>query len=133
VLDPGTTTYRLRGVRTVASNKYALIPLRMMADFAREQELVFSGIDSFASDAFLGGVYAELNRYATDKRSQRRAGTAHPSAPGHWLHVTNPMLRRLRAGYFHMSAHCNGVLGGIIWPNKPEYSDETRRRIVQNG
>lgn len=132
-LAPGTTIYRLHGTRTVASNLYALIPLKMMADFAREQELVFTGLDSFSGDGFLSGVYGELSRYAAEKRSLRRSGTSHPSSPSHWIHRATPMLQQLRRGYFHMSSSYNAVAGGLIHPNAPNFDGETRHRVIQNG
>lgn len=133
LLSTGSTTYRLIGTRTVISNLYPLIPLKLMADFAREQELVFTGLDSFSGDSFLSSVYGELSRYAGQKRNLRREGTAHPSRISHWLHVTTPVLRRLRSTYFHMSSHYAPAAGGLVHPNVPNFNDEIRHRVIQNG
>jgi Uncharacterized alpha/beta hydrolase domain (DUF2235) len=130
-LGDAGTLYRLRGRRTVPNNQYPLIPMKMMADYASEKNLVFSNLAS-PGGGFLGGVETQLRSYAATKRAAHRAhGTE--SRPGNWFHRESAMLRILRAEHFHFSAHYATAAGGLIHPNAPNYNGDTRHRTIQDG
>lgn len=130
-LAPTNFWNEVKATRRDISNDYSCIPLRLMAEFARENGVPLSvalEVQNPLSDA-LATANSEIRAYIA------RGGR---SSPGDWFR-TNPALDppwhvALRHDYLHFSARYGTMLGA----NAPQWSDggpvEGRRmRIIQDG
>lgn len=113
------------------SNLYARIPLHMMAGYAKELGLTFTGdLNSRnAVPAKLAGIRAQLDDYAKKTAAGRK------SSPDDWFHKADPTLAALRHEYLHFSAFYGVIMGA----NDPQFDrGETaagarRQRTIQRG
>lgn len=133
-LWPGKVWY-VAGARKGRSNEYAMIPLNMLCDYAKQQGLVFSNPGN-TGDPFLLGWAAKLRKYAKEVEAGKK------SNPDDWFHETGQGLPELRAHYLHFSAYYQDVsevvtltsaLVDAFGPMAPEYSGSRRTRVIQNG
>jgi hypothetical protein len=111
-------------------NHYARIPLHMMARFAGELGLSFTGDlnSKHAVPATLASVKSRLDAYA------QGIGESRKSSPSDWFHKTEPMLCSLRHDYLHFSAFYGVIMGA----NDPQFdgggpSTARRMRTIQDG
>lgn len=113
--------------RTSISNRYSYIPLHMMAEYATQKQLAWSGN--------LNARYALTGAMATVKGQIE--GVIHGSPkPGqdYWMNSLAGWHKTLRHGYLHMSA----TYGSTAGANAPQWTNDDniagrRRRIVQAG
>jgi len=121
----------LIGNRSPIPNTYALIPLQMMAKYAKEWALDFD-ISRYSVPPTLAGIDKILKDYA--------ASHGNASQPSDWINNVTDEIRKLRGIYLHFSARYNGTIlkGALIEANAPNWSTgdpETgqRQRIIQDG
>lgn len=112
--------------RATISNRYARIPLHIMADYATEKQLTWS------SD--LNANYPVPAELAAAKSTIEGAVRGSP-APDQdtWMNSMAPWHNQLRHGYLHMSSQYGTIAGA----HAPQWTTDSvrgrRRRVVQAG
>jgi len=117
---------RLKASRKSIRNRYNRIPLKIMADFAKEHGVNFYFKRIATKSKIIKDllpVYDTINTYI--------AGMG-ISKPEDWFHLNNDMMRNLRYKYLHFSAYYGSI------SNKPQFTDNDpimgrRKRIIQDG
>lgn len=124
-----TSWNELKVTREGISNKYARIPLHIMAIKAGEKGLTFSGdLQSRETiDARLAAIKSEIDQYVAS-----HSGVT-SSQPAHWLD-SRPTLRQLRRRFLHYSSYY-GSAGGANEPNfvPDNMMSGVRTRVIHNG
>lgn len=103
----------------IVKNEYDRIPLHIMADFARINQIKLKidlEIDHAVEDLFLIPILAELKSYANRRVSKVED----------WHH-NEQWLKELRSKFLHISAHYSGT--GM----EPRFIDGERKRLVYEG
>lgn len=106
-------------LKRVVRNEYDRIPLHIMADFARINQIKLKidlEIDHAVEDTFLIPILAKLKSYAGQKVSKVED----------WHH-NEEWLKELRRKFLHFSAHYSGT--GM----EPRFVDGERKRLVYEG
>jgi hypothetical protein len=100
--------YYLKLERPRISNRYSFIPLQLMAEFAREQELVYkpqleTKYDPAAADEATGSGAVPEDMIARIKDYAGRAKGTHDSLPEDWMQ-RDAGMKRLRNRFLHFSS-----------------------------
>lgn len=117
--------------RSGISNKYARLPLNMMANRAREKGVNFRGSISMRqripSDPIIQTAKRMIDATIGRGNTSKGGGWAR-----YWLHREDGWLRDLRHKYFHMSSRYNGVGHAPNWVPDP-LNGERRRGVINDA
>lgn len=122
----------LKAKREQISNKYSLIPLHIMVEFALHKNVLFMiskitrkyPIKNEANKGVkLTEVKARLDAYIKGEKGRLSLDNTEDKN----------MLMALRNKYFHFSAHYNGRIAGLIPPMKPNRERGLRTRETLDG
>jgi hypothetical protein len=113
----------LKVTRKGISNRYSLIPLKLMAKHAQENDLQFNDL-------------LEDNNPIAEELLQIQEAiiSLRPTTPDYWLKLNDQMMKDLRHGYLHFSASYGSILGA----NEPQFTDNDpvtgqRKRVIKDG
>ena len=113
----------LKATRRGISNRYSRIPLNLMARYASENGVQFN---SRIGKDYL--VPKELHQI------EFSIIESSPKTPNYWIGLNSQMMKDLRHGYLHFSAHYGSAAGA----DKPQFTGNNpitghRKRVIQNG
>jgi hypothetical protein len=125
-LEATNTWNEIVGNRKSISNEYSLIPLHLMANFAKELGLPFSmDLELFHwIPPKLATVKATIESYV--------ASAGNKSRPSDWFNKVTPMLTALRHDYLHFSAYYGSIANAPQWSGNDPINGN-RTRIIQDG
>ncbi|MEO6670264.1 MAG: DUF2235 domain-containing protein [Ferruginibacter sp.] len=110
-------------VNRVVSNTYSKIPLKLMADYARQYGLIFSGVvDNLVDMATIKTEH--IDQYIS------QYGSA--SYMSHWtMQATPRWLKNLRYSHFHYSANYDDIgMAPQFWSSTEGWEDSIDNRIA---
>jgi len=115
----------IRVKRSGIKNKYSHIPLHLMADFAREERVVFK-------EYMLRGNYGiptKLEWLKKEIDAQVKLCITPDYQINNWWINNSDSMKKVRNTYFHFSAYYNASFNA----HDPQLKDKKRKRIIQNG
>jgi hypothetical protein len=109
--------------RNCICNYYSLIPLKLMTNYASENDVQFD--DQSVDDLPIPEELIEI---------QEAIIMSCPTTPDYWLKLNNRMMKDLRHGYLHFSAYYGSTLGA----NEPQFTADDpvkgqRKRVIKDG
>lgn len=123
--------WEVKANRYGISNKYSHLPLKMMADEARDYGVNFRGqlmtFYPIPNDAIV-----EHARQMIDESIATGNTTKGDASARIWLHNNDPRLRKLRHKYCHMSSRYNGVGNAPNFATSAQANDR-RRGIISDA
>lgn len=116
---------RLRGIRPGISNKYTFIPLQTMVKYSNDNDVLFN-VDKVNTDYAISGddllaAQARINQYVFQDGQKFSYDNLED----------RELIKRLRHGYFHFSAHYNPTYG--LTPHSPNRENGIRYRETHEG
>jgi hypothetical protein len=125
--------------RASISEKYSYIPLQMMADYASDEDLDFTGTlttEFKIEGATLLAAKAGIDAYVASKAGACPGSTGFTSKPTDWFTypaacAKQPYMKDLRHDYLHFSSYYKGVGLHPHWTTSQEVGD--RQRVIRFG